>query len=527
MLVTVGTVVVHLQRSGRGALLALPIVLPVPDGVKLRRTWPQRLFIAVNAWLVLCCFGLAGGLAYLNGKAGDLQQINLGQVLSSGDAEEASVTSGPINVLLVGVDSADGLGDDNSVRTERDAEQVGGMRSDTVMLLRLDPETNRVALVSFPRDLWVPIAGTGYRDKLNSAISIGGPALLIQTVSESFDLPIDHYVQVDFAQFEQLVEVIDGVRIYFDTPVRDEWTGLDVAEPGCVTLDGAQSLAYARSRYFEYYVDGRWRYDETADLGRIDRQQDFIKRALSRAVSKGIRNPITLNKLVNTGLDAVTVDDAFSPSDILALAAHFRGFDPAQFETYALPVVTDTTEGGASIVRLIDRDARPILDIFRGAGDANEPEGTRVRVLNGSGVSGQGRSAATALERAGFEIAEIGDASSGGGSATVVRHGEGDAARAATLARYVDGPLEIVESADLTDGTVELVTGSAFVGIRTTPLPATTSSSSSTTATTTVTTTGASDDTSGTVTTVTPDGSATSTTRYGVVPGDTAADSCR
>lgn len=515
------------------ALLASLDVLPVPDGVKLRRTWPQRLFIALNAWIVLCCFGLAGGLAYLNGKAGELQQINLGQALSE-TGQEASVTSGPINILMVGVDSAEGLDSGEPVKAEREREGVGGLRSDTIMLLRLDPGTGRIALMSFPRDLWVPIAGTGYREKINAAIGVGGPALLIRTISQNFDIPIDHYVQVDFAQFEQLVDVVDGVRVYFDTPVRDDWTGLDIPEPGCVLLEGRDALAYARSRYFEYYKDGRWRYDETSDLGRIDRQQDFIKRALRRAVTKGIRNPFTLNKLVDTGLSAVTVDDAFSPSDILALATKFRSFDPELLETYALPVVTDTTDGGASIVRLLDKQARPILDIFRGIDPATvEPASTRVRVLNGSGSPGQGRNAADALRKVGFDITEVGDSSSGARAATVIRHGSADAARAELVARYVDGTVQLTESEDLSDGAVELVTGTAFGSIRSTPLAAAnvvTGTTTGGTATpvasaTSISTVGSAGAASSATAPGTP--ATTSTTRYGVVPGGTAAASCR
>ena len=87
-------------------------------------------------------------------------------------------------------------------------------------------------------------------------------------------------MQVNFAQFEKLVDVIGGVPISFDKPVRDEWTGLEIDEPGCVTLSGSQALDYVRSRHFEYFEDGEWNEDPAADLSRISRQQDFISKAV-------------------------------------------------------------------------------------------------------------------------------------------------------------------------------------------------------------------------------------------------------
>ena len=112
--------------------------------MKLRRTWPQRLLLSINVILVLCCFAAAGGLAYVDSKTSQIQHIHLSQGLTG--RPDADVSRDPINVLLVGVDSADGLDSDDPVRSERDATGVSGMRSDTIMVMRIMPAEGRVAL---------------------------------------------------------------------------------------------------------------------------------------------------------------------------------------------------------------------------------------------------------------------------------------------------------------------------------------------------------------------------------------------
>ena len=103
---------------------------------------------------------------------------------------------------------------------------------------------------------------------------------------------------------------IGGVAVYFSEPVRDDYSGLHVEEPGCVNLDGQQALAFVRARHLEYQDEdsGRWRTDPSGDLGRMTRQQEFIRKAITKAVSKGLTNPATLNDLVGVGVDHVGLD---------------------------------------------------------------------------------------------------------------------------------------------------------------------------------------------------------------------------
>ena len=150
-----------------------------------------------------------------------------------------------------------------------------------MMVVHIDPGKRTGVLVSFPRDLWVPIPGHG-TNKINAAFAFGGPQLAIETIKQDFDIPISHYLEVDFAGFRDIVNAIGSVPIYFPTPARDHNTGLIIPHaPDATTSTATQALAYVRSRYYEYTQNGQWQYDPTSDLGRIERQQYFI-RSLSR-----------------------------------------------------------------------------------------------------------------------------------------------------------------------------------------------------------------------------------------------------
>jgi LCP family protein required for cell wall assembly len=436
----------------------------------------------------------AGGLAYVYTKYSKLSRVALGSVLTAKEDESA-----PQNFLLVGVDSAANLAADDPARAGRG--NVGGLRSDTVMVLRVDPGSGEAKLLSLPRDLWVPLASGGNR-RINSAIQNGGPGELVDTIEGYLGIPIHHYVQVDFAGFQELVDVIDGVAVYFPTPARDTRSGLAVAEAGCVTLDGQQALGYVRSRHYEYYEDGRWRTDQSADLGRISRQQDFIVRAIQRAFDRGARNPLTLDRLVDAGLATVTVDDLLTADDIIELGSAFRGFDPGALETYSVPTRPGFV-GGASILRLQDEQAQPILSLFRGtsAGDV-QPSDVRVLVLNGSGITGQARETTTALVAAGFSSAGAGEADRFDATDTLVRYTVGNERKADLVARYLDpaARLELVEGP--LDADVVVVTGATLSGVRSTPRPPAPSTTASTTTTTTVVTSSTAPTTSTTSTTV-------------------------
>lgn len=441
----------------------------------LRRTWPQRLLIAFNGLLLAACLAGVATVGYLYERFGHLPRVALpAGVLGAEDPGE------PTNFLLVGSDTrAFTQGDASAAASFGDQQEVGGQRADTIILIRIDPRAERAAMVSFPRDLYVPIAGSGGRGRINTAFE-AGPEQLIRTITEAFAIPIHHYVQVDFAGFKGLVDAVDGVEIYLPSPVRDRDeqgnnpSGLDITDFGCVNLSGDQALAYVRSRHFQYMEDGRWKSDPTGDLGRITRQQDFIRRAVREAISEDLLNPAKLDELVDVGIDNVAVDRNLDARDLVSLGERFRSLSPESLQQFTLPVAADRV-GGASVLLLDEgQESEEVLDVFRGVPpDAPEtvtPSAVTVRVLNGTGVAGQAGEARDALTAAGFTVAGVGDGPRGT-AVTTIRYGPGQEAKATLLSRSFEPAVQLVEDPTLEGVDAVITTGATYTGLLATPRP--------------------------------------------------------
>lgn len=289
----------------------------------------------------------------------------------------------PMNVLLVGSDSREGLppSDDPLLGS---FDELPGQRSDTIIVLRVDPQAPSAALLSIPRDLLVRIAGsTGAPRLINSAFQ-SGPETLIATINQEFGIEIDHYAQIDFNGFRQMVNAVKGVDVKFATPVRDKVSGLGVAAAGCVRLDGEAALAYVRSRHFEYFADGRWHADGTSDLGRIQRQQDLARVALGVA-ARSARNPLTLNSLIKTAVNNVKIDRTFSSKDIRRLGDLLSATPADELEVFSIP----TLPSGPNLVRK-DPDATRVVAAFLNgvASTAVSPGGLSLGKINLASATG-------------------------------------------------------------------------------------------------------------------------------------------
>ena len=425
---------------------------------RAHRTPLQMGVLGLNALACVVCIALAGAITWSWHRVREIPRIELGTELAS---DPDGVDDAPQNFLIVGTDTADGLPDDDPVRVGRDS----GVRSDTIMIVRLDPATERAALLSLPRDLYVPIAGTRGSARINSAIQ-GGPARLVATITDNFDIPIHHYLEVDLQGFRDLVDAVDGVPVYFPDPVRDRQSGLSVPEAGCVTLDPVQALAFARSRTYEVRRDGRWEVDGSGDLGRISRQQDFIRRALHRAFQRGARNPAVLADLVQVGTEAVTIDGTLTPAALLELGQRFRSFDPETLVTYGLPVFDDV-RGGAEVLRLDTVTAQPVLDVFRGE-DPNRvaPDNTVVQVRNGTPQAALAEEIAVELRGLGFVLPPdaVADATSFDIPETTVLYREGEEERALLVAGALATDPVVEEGEFILGADIVLVVGADWPG---------------------------------------------------------------
>ncbi|MBU3689711.1 MAG: LytR family transcriptional regulator, partial [Actinobacteria bacterium] len=244
-----------------------------------------------------------------------------------------------------------------------------GERADTIMILRLDPTTNAGAVLSFPRDLWVKIAGKKSRSRINSAFNRDDPNTLVLTIWENFGIPVDHYVNVDFCAFKKIVDAVGGVRVPFATPIRDRNTGLNIENAGCHRFDGEEGLAYVRSRKLFYYDNDSqsWKQDPAADRGRISRQQDFLRRALQKALDVGAGSPTVAKDLIDAALEFVILDDQLTPGKLLELAQAMRNLDPATLKTYQVEGLGKLINGQSVIEPKLETDTmQSVLAVFQG-----------------------------------------------------------------------------------------------------------------------------------------------------------------
>lgn len=297
-------------------------------------------------WLILLPILLAVAMLGLLFRAystyNKIQRVDLAGVLDpvSGDST---------NYLLVGSDSREAFDPEGS-------SGVTGRRSDTLIVLRTTPTGS--SMMSIPRDLWVTIASTSKPGRINGAYN-DGPANLVRTVQQNLNIPINHYMEVGFGSFAGLVDAIGGVTIEFANPAFDDQSGLVVDTAGPVTLDGTQALAYARSRNYTEVIDGREVTEPTADLGRQQRQQQFLRTALKEVGAT--RNPLTLLRVADSMSSELIIDSDLGFSEALRFVRKLGSSDPA---TVVLPT-EGVRKGNAAVLVLLEPEAQVVLQGFR------------------------------------------------------------------------------------------------------------------------------------------------------------------
>ena len=316
------------------------------------------------------------------------------------------------------------------------------------MVLRVEPSSERASLLSLPRDLWVPLG-----ERRQPAHQQRHPERRSRRAGRhDRAVPRRPDPPLHPGRLRRLPGPRRGDRRRgrcTSRPRRATPTPSSTSTTaGCVTLDGHQALAYVRSRHYQYYEDGRWRTDPSGDLGRISRQQDFIIRALHQAVAQGARNPLTLDRLVDAGLDTVTVDDLLTADDIISLGRAFRSFEPELARHLRAAHPSRVRRGlRRSCACRTRRPSRSSTASAAPTGGDLQPRDVRVLVLNGSGLTGQAGQTSAALAAAGFGAAGTGEADRFDVTETLVRYTPGNEAKADLVARYLDpsARLELVE----------------------------------------------------------------------------------
>ena len=220
--------------------------------------------------------------------------------------------------------------------------------------------------MSVPRDLWVTIGDSENTERINVAYR-EGPAVVVRTVNRALVIPIHHYLEIDFQGFKELVDAVGGVTVCVEYPTRDRKTGLYIS-PGCKNLDGVDSLAYARSRFFEEKVDGQWRMDGTSDIGRGKRQRLFTALLMQTAVNRTLSDPFRAGAVMRGAASALLVDERL---DMVEFAQLMRPAAAGQLRRFSLDTFGDTVRGN-SVLRIAE-SAGPVLAFYAGSGPAPVP----------------------------------------------------------------------------------------------------------------------------------------------------------
>jgi LCP family protein required for cell wall assembly len=421
---------------------------------------------------------------YVRFRLDQIKGVNLPS-LSPVSAAGSGAAGPPETILIVGSDTRSGQSKTDA-KAFGSAAAVAGQRSDTIMLLRVDPQSNRAAILSIPRDLYVTIPGTQRKDRINTTFDTG-PDLLVEAIHEDLGIEVNHYVEVDFDSFRGVVNAISGVKVYFPTPARDSYSGLNITAPGCYNLNGDMALAYVRARHYEYYEHGRWQFEAESDLARIRRQQDFVRKVIKKSVNSGLTDPGRINGVVGAVVNNLTVDNALKNNrgDMLRIIKQFKRMGGDGIYTATVPN-TAAVIGGGDVLLVKQPDTFAAVGTFLQGGPlppsatpvqtggptttgpslpAINPTDVHVRVLNGSGISGQAGAASRALSGAEFSVIGAGSADSFHYRESVISYADGQQDKANFLATYVVGGATVESDPSLHGTDVTLVTGSGYGGI--------------------------------------------------------------
>jgi LCP family protein required for cell wall assembly len=363
------------------------------QGGKPRRSLGKRLMIVGLVLLALVVVVAGAGYGYL--------RYEFSRIKTAPCASCAAVADGaPYNVLVIGSDTR--VGETAAEANEfGNSATAGGQRSDTIKIIHVDPKAGTASVLSLPRDTFVTLSGVpkssgvSTPNKLNAAFAAGpndpnpsgtGANGLVQTIKNTFGIPISHWIVVNFFGLMDAVNGLNGVSMDFPYPVQDygqcngpgtpdqNCTGLDVQTTGCQVISGATALALSRSRHFEWYQHGEWQSDYSGDIGRIERQDLLIQAVVNKA--KSTYNPITAATFISGLTHDVTLDNKLSPTALLSLAERYHAFSGSSLTTFTLP-----TQGGyyapysEDVVTVQEPLATQVITQFMG-GTAPDPSTT-------------------------------------------------------------------------------------------------------------------------------------------------------
>ncbi|MBO2451999.1 LCP family protein [Actinomadura barringtoniae] len=449
----------------------------------------QRRFLMITGTVSAFVLLTSGGAwAFQNYVTGAIDKVKVG-----GLGKDKEAPKGAMTILVAGVDRREGL-----TRAQQKAAKLGhdpGERSDTMMLVHVSRNHDKVTVVNLPRDSYVTIpahksngsepGGKGASipsryGKLTWAYQFGGRDLMVDTIKRATGVSIDHLIEVNFYGFVNMVDSLGGVDVCSEQPVDDPKSGLKLP-PGKSHLDGLKALAFARARYT---LTGG------SDLGRIDRQQQFMSAMMKQALSsKTLSDPVKSTKFLNAALKSLTVDEKLG-KDLPKLADQMKDLstDNVTFAKVPLsnPGYNAMLWNGSTPQSTVLWDQSKAHDLFgkirrdQSVTDAPKPSASptqpdknaptvapsdiTVSVRNAVGTPRLAAKAAGDLSDAGFRASVIPGTARRGLKTTTIQYGPGREDSAKTLAAALPGAK--LKEVDSLGSRVQVLVGSDWNGAK-------------------------------------------------------------
>jgi LCP family protein required for cell wall assembly len=420
-----------LRRRTTPAAAQQQLMARISAGRKARQQRALAVLCGSVSAIVLLVAGSAWALSsYVSDHLG---RVNAGTT--------GTPSSGPLNILLAGVDLRSGLTRSQQARLHVGADTSSN--SDTMMIVHVSADHGSVSVISLPRDSWVDIPGHGM-NKINAAFGLGGPKLMVRTVEQDTGLTINDYVEVDFLGFVKVINALGGVNICLPYAVNDPYSGLRMSA-GVHHVDGLTALEFARDRHSF----------ALSDLARISDQQQLLSSMLSEAISSGtLANPVRLSSFLSAASAAVRVDQRLN---VTSLADQLRGIPASRVTFTTVPIASTNylTPDGQSAVRWdavaaarlfadVKADKYPVRKP-RARGAGHPGSGLRrsqvsVDVYNGTLIGGLSASTGRQLSGLGFRVHGAGLTwSSSDVTQTVIEYPAGMAASARLVRKVLSG----------------------------------------------------------------------------------------
>jgi len=454
---------------------------PAGRGPRSRRpSWRAMLgATAIIATFAVVATSLVAYAKY-RGVVGSILREN---VTSAMLGKRPPYTAG-LNILIIGSDSRQGLGN-------KFGADLPGARSDTSMLLHVAPGHTRADIISFPRDSMVPVlacandqqghpgqsAQPGVLERLNATFSAGGAPCLWKTLEQETGIRIQHFVEVNFAGFQSIVNDVGGVPVCLPFAINNPQSRLRLSA-GKHLVNGAQALAFVRLRE---------NIGEGSDTQRIQRQQYFLAAVMQKLKTTNLlTQPNRIFSVVRDAAKSLTTDSSLDLSTMLRIANSMKSLSSSSVQLVTVPVVPYVGDPAAELSWQQPQASRMFQAIeadhnlpatARAKGKAKNhaatalptvsPAKVQVQVLNGSGVTGVAGTTATALTAKGFTVTGTGPAANYGYTSSVIQYSSAAQLPEVNTLKAQLGSVVIQQDTALGSGSLNLILGSSFNGLGT------------------------------------------------------------